>query len=97
MEKRIGKVTHYYGRIGVAVLELEDGLKVGDTVHITGRRTDFVQQVSSMEIEHRKMQAVGAGADVALKVNEEVREGDEIYRVTQQERCMGEGVFHHLG
>jgi putative protease len=82
MEKRIGKITHYFDRIGVAVLELEDGLKVGDTIHITGRGTDFVQRVSSMEIEHCKMQAVGAGADVALKVDEEVREGDEIFRVT---------------
>ena len=82
MEKRIGKVTHYYNRIGVAVLELEGGLKVGDTIHIMGSSTDFVQQVSSMEIEHRKMQAVGAGADVALKVDDVVREGDEIYRVS---------------
>jgi putative protease len=76
MEKRIGKVTHYYDRIGVAVLELEDGLKVGDTIHITGRDSDFVQQVYSMEIDHQKIQAVGAGADVALKVDEVVREGD---------------------
>ena len=82
MEKQIGRITHYFDRIGVAVLELEDGLKIGETIHITGRRTDFVQQVSSMEIEHRKMQAVGAGADVALKVDEEVHEGDKIYRVT---------------
>jgi len=82
MEKRIGKITHYFDRIGVAVLELEDGLKVGDTIHIAGRRTDFVQRVSSMEIEHQKMLAVGAGADVALKVDEVVHEGDEIYRVT---------------
>jgi hypothetical protein len=82
MEKKIGKVTHYYDRIGVAVLELHDALKLGDTIHIVGRRTEIVQQVSSLEIEHRKVQAVGAGADVALKVYEEVREGDEIYRIT---------------
>jgi hypothetical protein len=82
MEKLIGKVTHYYDRIGVAVLELDDGLKVGDIVHITGRGTDFVQQVNSMEIEHRKMQSVGAGEDVALKVDGAVREGDAVYRVT---------------
>ena len=82
MEKKIGKVTHYYDRIGVAVLELQDALKLGDTIHIVGRRTEIVQQVSSLEIEHRKVQAVGAGADVALKVYEEVREGDEIYRIT---------------
>jgi hypothetical protein len=82
MEKRIGNVTHYFDRIGVAVLDLEDGLKLGDTIHITGHRTDLLQRVSSMEIEHQKMQAVSAGADVALKVDEEVREGDKIYRVT---------------
>ena len=83
MEKRIGKITHYYDRIGVAVLELEDGIKVGDTIHITGRKTDFTQQIQSMEIEHRKMQAVGAGADVALKVVEPVHNGDEIYKVLE--------------
>ena len=85
MEKRIGKVTHYFDRIGVAVLELEDGLQVGDTIHITGHRTDFTQQVNSMEIDHQKMQAVGAGADVALKVDEPVRAGDKIYRVADRQ------------
>ena len=80
MEKRIGKITHYFDRIGVAVLDLEDGLKVGDTIHITGHRIELTQQVQSMEIEHEKMQAVGAGADVALKVVEPVHKGDVIYR-----------------
>lgn len=81
MEKLIGTITHYYSRIGVAVLKIEDGLTVGDTIHITGRTTDFIQQVNSMEVEHRKMQAVGAAADVALKVDERVRVGDEIYKL----------------
>ena len=82
MEKQIGKITHYYDRIGVAVLELEDGLKEGDTVHIAGPRTELVQQVKSMEIDHQKVPAVGAGADVALKVDGVVHEGDKIYLVT---------------
>ena len=43
MEKHIGKVTHYFNRIGVAVLELEDSLQVGDTIHITGKTTDITQ------------------------------------------------------
>ncbi len=81
MERQIGKVTHYFNRIGVAVLDLEDGLKVGDTIHIVGRQTDFTQQVKSMEIEHQKMQEVQAGDDVALKVYEPLREGDKIYKV----------------
>lgn len=84
MEKYIGQVTHYFSRIGVAVLELEDGLTVGDAVHITGHTTDFIQQVKSMEVEHQKLQAVGAGADVALEVEERVRKGDKIYKVVDQ-------------
>jgi len=84
MEKYVGKVTHYFTRIGVAVLELEDGLAAGDTVHICGHTTDFVQQVESLEVEHRKLQAAGAGADVALMVEERVRRGDKICKVIDQ-------------
>lgn len=84
MEKRIGQVTHYYNRIGVAVLALSDELKVGDVVHIYGRSTDFTQRVSSMEIEHQKVEAVGPGADVALKVIERVRQGDVVYKVIEE-------------
>lgn len=83
MEKRIGRVTHYFNRLGVAVLDLEDGLAVGDHIHILGHTTDFTQQVKSMEIEHRKVQEVGPGADVALKVAERTREGDVLYRVLE--------------
>jgi hypothetical protein len=82
IKKQIGKVTHYFDRIGVAVLELEDGFKMGDRSHILGRRTDFVQQIRSMEIEHCKMQVVVPAADVALKVDEVVHEGDEVYLIT---------------
>lgn len=81
MERRIGWVTHYYNNIGVAVLDLQDALEVGDQIHISGHTTDFMQTVSSMEVDHEKVQAVAAGADVALKVDERVREGDAVYRV----------------
>jgi hypothetical protein len=84
MEKRIGQVTHYFKRIGVAVLELKGGLKVGDVVHIQGHITDFTQPVESMEIEHQKVQSVGPGADVALRVNERVRRGDAVYNVVEE-------------
>jgi putative protease len=82
-EKRIGLVTHYYKRIGVAVLELSGGLKVGDVVHVRGYVTDFVQPVESMEIEHQKVQSVGPRAAVALQVINRVRPGDAVYKVSQ--------------
>ena len=82
MEQKIGRVTHYYSRLGVAVLELCDELQVGDTVHILGHTTNFSQPVQSLEIEHEKVEGVKAGAEVALKVNDKVRVGDTLYKVS---------------
>jgi len=84
MEKKIGQITHFYNRISVAVLSLTDKLEVGDRIHILGHTTDFIQNVSSMEIEHKKVFVVGPQDDVALKVNEPVRNGDVIYKILDE-------------
>lgn len=81
MEIRIGKVTHYYNRIGVAVLAITGDLKIGDVVHILGRTSDLVQTAASLEIEHQIVKSVGPGMEVALKVIEPVRKGDEVFKV----------------
>jgi hypothetical protein len=85
MEIRIGRVTHFYNQISVAVLELEDELKIGDTVVFLGHTTDFTQEVTSMEIEHHKILSGGPGLEVALKVDEPVRKGDEVLKVVASE------------
>jgi hypothetical protein len=72
MEILVGKVTHYYNHISVAVLELTGELKAGDTIHMLGRITDFEQWVGSMEIDHQRCNPLD-GADVALAVIEYVR------------------------
>jgi hypothetical protein len=76
---RVGEVTHYYNRIGVAVLDLERELKVGHKVVFLGRITDFSQVILSMEVEHQRIQLANPGMEVALKVAERVRKGDEIF------------------
>ena len=83
MESAIGIVTHYYGDLNVAVLQLTDRLKVGETIHIFGHTTDFTQVVASMEVNHHRVVVVEPGEDVALKVVGTVREHDTIYRVTK--------------
>jgi UPF0176 protein len=85
MEIRVGTVTHYYNRISVAVLKLTGELKVGDKILILGRTTDLVQVVTSMEIEHHKVQIVSPGMEVALKVADSVRSGDEVYKIIESE------------
>ena len=80
--KLIGKVVHYFDKIGVAVIALDAPLKVGDTIRIVGgESTDFTQEVGSMEIEHEKIKKAKKGQEVGLKVKEKVREGYKVYRI----------------
>jgi len=84
-EKLIGKVTHYFGKIGVAVIELADSLKVGDKIRIVGGvDTDFTQTVESMEVEHQKVNEAKAGDSIGLKVEQKVREGYKVYKVIEE-------------
>lgn len=80
-KKLVGKVTHYYGKIGVAVVELEDELRVGDEISIEGKTTNFRQKVESMQIQHKNVEVAKAGDSIGLKVVEKVREGDKVYKI----------------
>jgi len=80
--KPIGKITHYFSNIGVAVIDLSSALKEGDTIRIVGGEdTDFNQAVGSMQIEHEKIDVAKKGDSVGLKVKEKVREGYSVYKV----------------
>ncbi len=80
-KKLVGKVTHYFSRIGVAVVELNDELKIGDKIRIEGATTSFEQEVESMEIENKKIERAGAGQSIGLKVRDRVREKDNVYLI----------------
>ena len=80
-EMQVGKVTHYFTKIGVAVVEITDGsIKVGDEIHIKGHTTDFKQKVSSMQIEHENVQMAEPGQSIGIRVNEPVRANDLVYK-----------------
>lgn len=81
-EKLVGQVTHYFTNIGVAVIEVVNGmLKIGDKIRIKGATSDFEQSIDSMQIEHEKVEKVKKGQIFGLKVNQHPREGDEVYKV----------------
>lgn len=84
MEKEIGKVSHFYTKINVAVIELADTLKKGDKIRIKGATSDFVQTVESMQIEHETVMEAGAGQSIGLKILEPVREHDTVYRIEEE-------------
>jgi putative protease len=79
--KLIGKVTHYFGNIGVTVIDLTDTLKAGDEIRIVGGETDFNQTVESMEVEHKKVKEAKKGESVGVKVAQKVREDYKVYKI----------------
>lgn len=76
----IGRITHFFTKISVAVIELIAPLAVGDTIVIKGPTTDFEQVVESMQIEHNNVQRAEAGQSIGLKVAQRVRENDMVYK-----------------
>lgn len=78
-KKLIGKVTHYYDKAGVAIVKLSSPVAVGDEVHFCGSKTDFEQAIDSMQVEHEDIKKAKKGDEVGVKVNDKVREGDEVY------------------
>ena len=80
-EMQVGKVSHYFTKIGVAVIEVTDGsIKVGDELHIKGHTTDFKQKVHSMQIEHDKIEMAEPGQSIGMKVEQPVRANDIVYK-----------------
>ncbi len=79
---KIGKVTHFYDKIGVAVVELSADLNIGDKIKfVRGGEDLFEQNVDSIQIEHEKKDSAGKGEVIGLKVAQEVKEGAEVYKV----------------
>ena len=79
--EEVGKVTHYFSKIEVAVVDLTAPLSVGDRIAIKGATTDFEQTVESMQIEHKDVKTAKAGDSIGLKVKERVRENDVVYKI----------------
>ncbi|MEK7653571.1 MAG: hypothetical protein AAB358_03760 [Patescibacteria group bacterium] len=82
-ETQIGKITHYFGKIGVGVIELDKGeLSVGDTIKIKGHGDkEFEQVVTSMQVEHQEVTTAKPGEAAGLKVDQPVKEGDLVFKV----------------
>ena len=80
MSAAMGKVSHYYDKMGVAVVDvLNQPLKTGDAVRISGHDREFTQKVSSLQIEHEKVSEVPVGESAGMKVDQPVKPGDVVY------------------
>ena len=82
-EVKIGQVSHYFRKISVAAVDLTDGgLSVGDTIHVEGYTSDFIQKIESMQIDNSSVTQAEKGSSVGIRVVEHARVGDVVYKVT---------------
>jgi len=83
MEKEIGTITHWYDKIGVAVIKLTNTLKAGDRIKIRRGDEEFEENVASMQINHQEVASAKKGDDAALKLSQRVHEGAMVYKVEE--------------
>jgi len=81
-EKEIGLVTHYFGKLSVAIIKItDDTLSPGDTIHIKGHTTNLTQPVASIEVDRKPIAQAKKGDDIGIKVTDHVRDNDVVYKV----------------
>ena len=82
-KKKVGIVTHFYGKINVAIVDLEDTLNQGDMIEISGPSTNMQMTADSIQIEHENVPVAKKGQSIGLKVPEPVKEKDIVYKIVQ--------------
>lgn len=80
VEKPIGKVTHFYTNIKVAVIKFKTAFKAGGEAHFKGATTDFKQKLASIQYDHKSVAVAKKGQGVGVKVAKRVREGDLVFK-----------------
>lgn len=77
----IGKVTHWYDKLSVAVIKLGKTLKVGDEIKVKRGDVEFTEAVASMQLDHKSVSSGKSGDEVAVKFSQQAKEGAEVYGV----------------
>ncbi len=81
MEKAIGKVVHWFDKIGVAVIKLTGALKRGDRIKVKKGENEFEEEVASMQIEHEDVASAKKGDEVAIKLSQKTKDGAQVCKV----------------
>lgn len=77
--KPIGEVTHFFSKLGVAIVKFNTKVSLGAKLHFKGANTDFKEMIKSMQYNHQPIKETKKGQEVGIKVSEKVREGDKVF------------------
>lgn len=82
-DKKAGTVSHYYDKIGVVIVDLDESVSIGDSIKFSGKSDEFSQTLESMEIDHEKIKKAKKGESVGIKTDQKVKEGDTMYLIEE--------------
>ena len=85
-EIEVAQVEDYFAHVGVVALKVTtEGIRLGDVLHFKGHTTDYIVEVSSMQIEHEPVKEAVVGDSVGIKISDRVRKHDKVYKVISGE------------
>lgn len=76
---QVGSVTHYYDKIGVAIVKTTKTIKSGDKLRFGDEENGFEQTADSMQFDHKGIDEAKKGQEVGIKVEQKVKEGTPVY------------------
>ena len=79
VQKPIGRVTHFYSHLKVAIVKFNKDVKVGIKLHYKGATTDFTDIIKSMQFNHAPIKLAKKNKQIGIKVKKQVREGDKVF------------------
>ena len=84
----VGKITHYYSNIHVAVCHVESAtISKDDEILITGASTGaYTENIEEIRVDDRIVESAEKGDIISFKVNSSVRPNDKLYRVFPAKR-----------
>lgn len=78
-KEQLGKITHFYSKLGVGIIKLDKELKAGDEIQIKGNTSDFKQKVEELQLNHKNIDKGEKGQEVGVKLSQKVRDGDVVF------------------
>jgi hypothetical protein len=77
----VGEITHYFAKISVVVVKVEEHpILIADTIIVKGSK-EFSQKVQSLQVESKDVRFARKGELVGLQVIEPAKPGDKVYKI----------------
>lgn len=80
-DKKVGTITHFFDKLSVGIIKLDEPLEKGSKIRIQGNTTNFEQIVNEMQFDRQEIDRGQKGQEVGIKVDEKVREDDKVFLV----------------